>query len=222
MRIKQKTLDSSSTPTLTIYQQLFETSFIGHVKKCAPIFKKLHAHYTEPGRAYHNFEHIKACWRELDEYSRHRKKPSALTVVQALWFHDVIYDPRRGDNEAQSARLFQRLLGKNFPPDLAKIISTLILLTKHDRKPRTQAGKLICDIDLSILGQPPKIYSQYAKAIRKEYAWVPLKKYKAGRSTVLKHFLVRQALYHLPYFKKKYEKQARRNLLVELKRLNAT
>src|SRR5262249_41743880 len=60
-------------------------------------FDDLAAAYGEPGRYYHNLDHVRAVLHTIDELARLASEPAA--VYLAAWFHDAVYDPRRGDNE---------------------------------------------------------------------------------------------------------------------------
>ena len=60
--------------------------------------------------------------------------PTALEA--AIWFHDVVYDGRRTDNEEQSANIADAALEKlDAPMTLRERARQLILLTRHDRRP---------------------------------------------------------------------------------------
>jgi predicted metal-dependent HD superfamily phosphohydrolase len=91
-------------------------------------------------------------------------------------------------------------------------VTRLILCTKHDRPPRTPDGRLIVDVDLSILGQGPDVFDAYDAAIRREYAHVPDAAFAAGRAAVLRRFLDRPTIYATKFFQQRYERPARENL----------
>jgi predicted metal-dependent HD superfamily phosphohydrolase len=152
----------------------------------ADAFADLAARYSGPDRHYHNLTHICAV---LDVIEAHSREPS---LRLAAWLHDVISDPRAGDNEEQSAAYARRLL----PGPLADETTRLILLTKtHATAPDDLSGRLLLDADLSILGGEPAEYDAYAAAIRREYAWVPDAEYRLGRAQVLERFLARPLIY---------------------------
>jgi predicted metal-dependent HD superfamily phosphohydrolase len=62
---------------------------------------RLVAAYSESTRAYHNLSHLEECLIEFDRVGSNLSDPSA--VEAALWFHDVVYDPRSTTNEEDSA-----------------------------------------------------------------------------------------------------------------------
>jgi len=61
------------------------------------------ARYREPQRHYHTMQHIDECFERWQELRAHATHPAEVQL--ALWFHDVIYDTQRSDNEARSAAL---------------------------------------------------------------------------------------------------------------------
>jgi predicted metal-dependent HD superfamily phosphohydrolase len=164
--------------------------------------------YGEPGRAYHNLRHIADCLRLLDEYAGF-----------AIWFHDIVYDPRAADNEECSAGMAAEFLS---PTPYASMVADLIMATKHGANTLTGDAALICDIDLSILGRPPAEYAAYAAAIRKEYAWVPPPQYAEGRSRVLRGLMDRPALFTHAEFQQRFGTQARANLRCKISELDAS
>ncbi|GAB4467796.1 MAG: hypothetical protein OHK0029_39870 [Armatimonadaceae bacterium] len=175
------------------------------------IFAELESAYTEPGRFYHNNRHIADCLRLLDEHRETAQRPEEIAV--ALWFHDAVYDTRRNDNEAESAAWAKAFLDEEgADPEASNRIHDLILATKHTAVPRDPDQKLIVDIDLAILGQPPDIFAAYNDAIRQEYAWVPWERYAPARIAVLTGFLDRTHIYTTPELATRYESPARTNL----------
>nr|WP_256488099.1 phosphohydrolase [Deinococcus sp. HSC-46F16] len=152
--------------------------------------------YAEPGRTYHTAQHIQAVLDALA--SRGVLTP---TLALAVWGHDLIYDPRAGDNEARSAAVFgEWLAAQGADMDLIPEVRALILATRHTDPPSTRAGALLVDADLSILGADPATFAAYDRAIRQEYSFVPEKAYRMGRAQVLRSFLDRDRIYTAPEF----------------------
>ena len=174
-------------------------------------WKTLEESYSRNQLAYHNLNHIADCLAKFRKATHLATDPVAIEF--ALWFHDIIYDPKAADNEEQSARVAESFL---LHSPLTEKVSELILDTRHQQEPQSNDGKLICDIDLSILGSDPQCYDAYSKAIRDEYSWVASADYRVGRSKVLQNFLNRGQIYAIPDFQERYEQQARTNLKKEL------
>ena len=168
--------------------------------------------YTEPSRYYHTLNHIKTSLILFDEVKNQINDPFCIEI--AIWFHDIIYNPQKNNNEvlsAQQARLFlQKIAIKSHK------IEQLILLTQHPANPITEDEKYLIDIDLAILGSDPEIFEKYHQAIRKEYDFIPFELYQQKRKLVLKGFLNQNRLYQTDYFFNKFETQARENIKNQL------
>lgn len=180
------------------------------------------ARYGEPHRRYHSWAHIQAC---LDELARldglSGREREILTF--AIWWHDAIYDPRRSDNEEQSAELAKRELAEAGEPDaVGREVARLILLTRgHEVDAGDRLGALLVSIDLSILGAAPPAYAAYAAAVREEYAFVPEDAFRGGRATILERFLESPRLFPDKAFADRLEAQARANLRTEVSQLRS-
>jgi predicted metal-dependent HD superfamily phosphohydrolase len=167
--------------------------------------------YGEPHRTYHGLAHLMDCLARLDEASA--PEPVRDQVEAALWYHDAVYDPRADDNEERSAeRACRELPELGVPSTVVAEIARLVRLTNHRTPPEDHSGRLICDIDLSILGRPSEEFDVYDAAIRAEYAWVPEERYRDARRRILQGFLNRDPLYQTEHFRRRYEGQARANL----------
>lgn len=174
-------------------------------------FDLLAAAYGEPARAYHTAVHINDCLRELDHHRELAERPDE--VEAAIWFHDAVYVPGAADNEARSARLaVAELTSAGASSELAHRIGELILATRHSEVPNAPDARLLCDIDLAILGRDLPAFDAYERQIRQEYAWIPATLYRKGRARVLQDFLGRQSIYQTPAFNTRYEAVARQNL----------
>ncbi|HEU4954932.1 MAG TPA: hypothetical protein VFT28_10180, partial [Gemmatimonadales bacterium] len=124
-----------------------------------------------------------------------------------------VYDPQAGDNEDRSAELARERLTKlGVTGTSADAVASLVLFTRHRAQPEDAEGRLVCDIDLSILGRPADEFDRYDREIRAEYQWVPEAHYRRERAAVLRGFLERETLYLTPYFRQRYEQPARANL----------
>src|SRR5882757_9391535 len=124
------------------------------------------AAYTAPGRHYHNLAHIRDCLVKLAHVDGLSDAERDI-LSEAIWWHDLVYDPTRSDNEELSAQLAEAHVG----PDIAREVGRLIRLTKtHQVEPADRLGAILISIDLSVLGAEPARYDAYAAAIRKEYA----------------------------------------------------
>lgn len=175
------------------------------------IFEELAAEYNEPTRTYHNIEHLRHCLTELEENIALAHRP--VEVEAALWFHDAVYVPGSPDNEDQSARLAETALrGGGVEPETARRIAALVLATRHTGLAPDDDARLVCDIDLSILGGPPASFELFERRIRQEYRLVPDALYREGRTKVLRGFLLRPSIYQTAPFQARYENQARQNL----------
>jgi len=173
----------------------------------------LAAAWTEPHRIYHGIGHLEDCLGQLDATPPEEADRNAAEA--ALWFHDAVYDPRAGDNEARSAAWGrQALADAGVSPDTAAEVSRLVLLTRHLEPPNAAdtTGSLVCDVDLSILGRLPAEYDEFERRVRTEYAWVPEPVYRTERARILARFRAQDPLYRTAHFRDRYEAAARRNL----------
>lgn len=173
--------------------------------------------YREPHRHYHTLDHVAHLLALLDRCGADADDSDALAL--AILFHDIVYDPRRQDNEQASARMAsERLAGLGFAQELVAKVSRYILATRHDR-PEAIADAdlaLLLDLDLSILAAEPAGYRAYAQAVRREYVFVPDQLYRAGRRRVLEGFLARERIYLTEELREPWEKSARANLAAEI------
>ncbi|MGH7656834.1 MAG: HD domain-containing protein [Gemmatimonadales bacterium] len=173
--------------------------------------------YAEPHRAYHTLSHIEDCLSLLDATP---DVPARDLVEAALWLHDVVYDPKKDDNEEKSAAVAARLLS-NLGADRAavKAVEEYIRLTRHDRGALKGPGAWVVDIDLAILGAGPEAFARYENTIRREYSWLDPARYRKGRIAVLGKFMNRTRIYQTDYFDKLLDARARNNLKDAIGRL---
>lgn len=175
----------------------------------------LRARYGEPHRRYHVLAHV------TDVLAALASGPPAedpVAVRLAVWFHDAVYDPRAGDNEAASAALAARTLtGWDASKPLVRRVRGLVLATDHRRPAPAGDGDaaLLVDADLAVLAAPPDRYDAYVAAVRAEYAHVDDADWRRGRAAVLDALLARDPLYRTAAMRARGEESARANLARE-------
>lgn len=175
------------------------------------VFDELVAAYTAPDRHYHDINHIADCLREFDSI-KHLAR-NATAVEAAIWFHDVVYDGRRADNEERSADVADAALRRMGASDSFRDqVKEMILLTRHDQTPASPDGQLMVDIDLASLALAPQRFDENSRRIRAEYPHVPDDAFLRGRDAMLGGFLRRPRIYYSDVFHDRYERQARENL----------
>lgn len=208
--------------------KMFEewTTFLKHCHlgltepRLAGPFKILARFYQQLHRHYHTLEHIADCLERYKEIPRDVNIRRPMTVVMALWWHDVIYDPRSSTNELDSAHLAEdicRMMGIDSGPSAR--VCEFILATRHESEPDCQGAKFVCDIDLASLGYDWDTFSENSRKIRAEYDFVPEAEFCSKRAEVMRAFLDRPTIYWTEYFRDQYEARARENILRHIEEL---
>lgn len=176
---------------------------------------ELETNHSEKTRYYHTLKHLENLFIQLEEV-----KPEINNwdvVLFCLFYHDAIYNASKSNNEEESAELAKkRMTQLNVPVTIIAEVADMILATKKHAQSVNNDINLFTDADLSILGSDWKIYSEYAKNVRKEYRIYPDLIYKPGRKKVLQHFLDMERIFKTEHFYRKFEAQARVNLQKEL------
>ena len=179
------------------------------------LWEDIVARYSEPGRYYHTMEHLQNMYRHLQAIFMHIDKKEE--VLFALFYHDIIYDPLRKDNETQSASYAEEILTKlGSPADKITTVAQLIEATAGHKFHQQSDVNYFLDADLSILASIPENYDEYAANVRKEYGIYPDNEYRQGRKQVLLSFLSSERIFKTDYFFEQSEAQARKNIAREL------
>jgi predicted metal-dependent HD superfamily phosphohydrolase len=171
--------------------------------------------WGQPHRRYHDLAHLAAVLGIVGRLAGAADDPAAVRL--AAWYHDVVYDPRRGDNEEVSAERARAGLRGLVPDERVEEVVRLVLLTAgHDAGPGDANGAVLCDADLAVLAGPPDAYAVYASAVREEYGHLSDAEFTAGRIPVLEHLLGLETLFRLPAVAADWTPRARANLTAEL------
>jgi len=170
--------------------------------------------WSQPHRRYHDLAHLAAVLGLVDELEGAAADPDAVRL--AAWYHDVVYDPERGDNEQVSAeRARAGLRGLVLDERLDEVVRLVLLTAGHDPARDDANGAVLCDADLAVLAAPPEAYAAYASAIRLEYGHLSDEEFTGGRIAVLEHLLALPELYRTEAAQP-WTDTARANLTAEL------
>jgi predicted metal-dependent HD superfamily phosphohydrolase len=180
------------------------------------VFFHLAELYRQKHRAYHNLSHVYALLSLGESF----KVGDAVRF--AVWFHDAVYDTRRGDNEEKSAELAESAMNRlGVPGEMTSAVHEMILATKkHDAAALSGDAKLFLDLDLSILGADEEIYAAYSRAVRREYSWVPLFLYRRSRKKILAAFSQKESIYFTREMRERFDLRARLNTEKEIASLS--
>ncbi len=172
--------------------------------------------YQSAARFYHNLYHIADMLSLCKEHESHLKSPAILAL--SIWFHDLVYQADRKDNEKRSAEqaifyLEQSELSTN---TITQVYQSILATQYHQLSFDYPNLAYLLDFDLAILSRDWERYLEYTQQIRKEYSIYPDELYRPGRRKVLEHFLARENLYFTAFAQEEWESQARSNLKMEL------
>lgn len=168
-----------------------------------------------PERHYHDVRHLAQCLAALDQLGAAHPVPRAVRL--AAWFHDAVYEGRPGADEEASAHLAETSLPRAGVPgrEVAEVARLVRLTATHAPEPDDAAGALLCDADLSILGQTRGRYHVYVRDVRLEYADVDDALFARGRLQVIDRLLALDPLYATATGRRLWADRARTNLTEE-------
>ena len=186
-------------------------------------FNEILRRYSASSRHYHNRTHIRSLLKFCEEYNS--MLIDQEVVLFSIFYHDIIYNVLRKDNELRSAKLaVKRLKALQVPASTIEQVKLYIEATKTHAVTEavTHVGDLqfFLDFDMSILAARPSSYEVYAESVRKEYRIYPDKLYYAGRKQFLQHCLQAEFIFQTPTFRKIYEPYARKNIARELESID--
>src|SRR5947208_15523606 len=120
--------------------------------------EQLAAAYTAPGRHYHNLTHIEDCLGAVARVENLSAVDREI-LSEAIWWHDVVYDATRSDNEECSAQWAEPNVREDLRPEVGRLIRlTQTHAVQHD----DQLGAILISTDLTVRGAEPLRYGAYA------------------------------------------------------------
>lgn len=157
----------------TIFNNYFEDKDI--IQKLLSRRKDRYHHYHSEERLNDIIKHIEknSYFNDLNLYEKH-----ALLI--ASFFHNVIYDPRRIDNEKQSIALFKRFF-KNDDPLMINAVSGLIECTKTMTRPYNKLQRIYWDAYYKDFTNSYEKLLKNEHLIHKDHYFLTPKQYKEKR-----------------------------------------
>lgn len=177
----------------------------------AAIHQRLLDGYREPGRFYHTLDHIEHCIATFDDCRSLVDDPDALEL--AIWFHDVIYEPGKPDNEARSAQLYLQLSDGVHDDATRGLVDRLIMATLHlgCSLPDREAAYMV-DIDLSSFGLPWDEFLRDSENLRREATHLDDAQYHDKAKAFHQSLRARARFYYTDFFADRYEARAHQNI----------
>ncbi len=173
-------------------------------------YRKIVGAYLQSHRYYHTLSHIMMGLNEIDSVRPLMDNPDAAEL--AWWYHDFVYEIDSNLNEEKSSDVVYRVCIDNLvPKEFASLAKSLVMETKHAGRIKVGDGEFIRDLDLLSFGMDG--FMDRSDKIRKEYVQVSDRKFDEGNSRFMKRFLEKEQIFLSNYFRNKYEKRARENLL---------
>ncbi len=183
------------------------------------LWSEIQTYHSAVNRFYHNLHHLVFMLEKAESFKRNII--CFDTFLFSIFYHDIIYDINRQDNEYQSSlKARECMTNLGVPEEQISKCMDQILATKDHEERKDPDTNLFTDIDLAILGEEWNVYEDYTKKIRLEYSIYPGDIYNSGRINVLKHFLDMEKIYKTSEFYNRCEKRARVNLEKEIELLS--
>lgn len=196
--------------------------YTSDLAQAGELFTEIYKQYNSSRRYYHNLAHIASLLRLSQQYQSCLQDKDLVDF--SIFYHDIIYNVLRKDNEQRSAVMaIKRLTALGVPAEKREPVGIFIEATQTHAlpDPTTHATDLsfFLDFDRAILAAPWEQYEAYAGQVRKEYRIYPDRLYRPGRKAFLQMCLQSAHLFHTALFREQYEARARANMEKELQSL---
>jgi predicted metal-dependent HD superfamily phosphohydrolase len=194
------------------FQSLWRRNLLpGASDDSAAIYQRLLAGYQEEHRHYHSLRHIEHCLGIFEQCKSLLQNADAVEL--AIWFHDVILESGRRDNEARSAQLYLELSAGVQREEMRRLVERLIMATLHDGASLDDADSIyMVDIDLSSFGLPWPEFLRDSLDLRAENPHLCDADFHLNQTGFQRELLARPRFYLSDFFFERLEKQARANL----------
>ncbi|MEJ7826622.1 MAG: hypothetical protein WKF91_00440 [Segetibacter sp.] len=200
------------------------TAFSKKEEVKARLWNEIVESYTERYRFYHDLNHLADLFSSLERFMPRINQPAIVGF--SIFYHDIVHDTFRQDNEEKSAlKAREHLQQLNINRSLLHNIEEFILATKGHIIPKNYLLEndlsFFLDFNSSVLGVKWEDYFMYSYRIRKEYNQFPDDRFKDGRRHALEQIANKQVLFFTPELHQLFEETARQNINRELSLLQS-
>ena len=142
--------------------------------------------WNEKHRFYHDINHLISVLKEIENsiYFKDLNINEKHSLLLAAFFHDIVYNPKKKDNEDQSIQIFLRSFN-NKDPKMRDKVCKLIEITKYRKRPSDKLERMFWDADNAGFKKGYNEILKNEKLIRREYSFLDSKKYKEKRIAFL-------------------------------------
>ena len=191
------------------------TNYTDNDRLINELWAEIEKNYSSKKRHYHTLYHLDRLLAQLTDVKGEIQNWN--TILFTLYYHDIVYNSLKSDNEEKSAKLAEKRMKQiSVSIDTIELCQKQILATKSHTLSTNSDTNYFTDADLSVLGQPWETYSIYYKSVRNEYSIYPDFVYNLESKKVLNHFLSMDRIFKTDFFYNKFEKQAKENVQKEL------
>lgn len=177
--------------------------------------------YSKKDRYYHNPHHVMDMIEHLEkDFIKYLSASDRCLVKFAIFFHDVIYDATRKDNEKQSAALaYNKMKEMGIDDNYCQNVYDMILKTQYhlNLEPTNELEKILVDLDLRGFGTDK--YWDNGDKFRWEFSHLDDETWFKGRINFLENFLEKQHIFNTALYRTKYEEKAIEYMKNELNQL---
>lgn len=142
--------------------------------------------WGEKHRHYHTVNHLTQVLMDIE--NDYRFKDLSVNEKHALllaaFFHDIVYDPKRQDNEEKTIEYFIRSY-RGHDPRMIDTVCEIIECTKHRKRPTNKLQRIMWDADNKGFTEGYETLLKNEKLIRKEFIHLSRKEYKEKRIAFL-------------------------------------
>lgn len=189
--------------------------------------RDLRGRLLAPDRHYHGAAHVALLWERHLHFRAGLSAPAApwdTLIACAIAYHDAVYDPRRRDNEAESAALW-RATGAAVDAEGAAWVAATIEATADHLAARAEPGLgeegwavrlWVLDLDLTPIGESEAVFAENTMRLRREFAHLDEASWEARRLRLLSRLAAAPRMFRSEALAAVFEAQARANIAREL------